>query len=253
MKKESRQIQIHSLLLENERMKVKDLSKILDVTTETIRSDLETMQSQYLVIKEHGWVRLNRSLSERPLSFRENENADRKRLVCIRAMREVKDGQTIFLDGGSTILSGLDSLQSKKDITVVTHSIKVALKCSEMNIRTILAGGEIYRTGERTSGYFTTYLIDHMIFDVAIVGTLGIKNIDGFTTVSIEGIDILRHVINQSRRIIVVSDSSKFDQEANYCFCKFKEIDTLVTDEITDEQRNIVKDVKEIINIEKRL
>ena len=73
MKKEKRQIQIHDLLIEKGRIQIKELARLLNVTTETIRSDITIMESQSLVIKEHGWVRLNQSLTEKPVSFRMNE------------------------------------------------------------------------------------------------------------------------------------------------------------------------------------
>lgn len=68
MKKEKRQIQIHDLLIEKGRIQIKELARLLNVTTETIRSDITIMESQSLVIKEHGWVRF-KSIFNRKTSF----------------------------------------------------------------------------------------------------------------------------------------------------------------------------------------
>ena len=249
MKKEKRQIQIHDLLIEKGRIQIKELARLLNVTTETIRSDITIMESQSLVIKEHGWVRLNQSLTEKPVSFRMNENHTIKRKITMKAFEQIKDGQVIFLDAGSTILSGIDALASKKDITVITHSILTASRLVDLNIHTILTGGDLNKESKRTSGHFSNYVIDHFHFDLAFTGSLGLKDINGFTTVSSEGIDILRHAINQTSKLIVVADLSKFEQNATYIYCNFKEVDAFVTDSLTDKQKNTVKDIKQIITI----
>ncbi|MGN1275783.1 MAG: DeoR/GlpR family DNA-binding transcription regulator [Floccifex sp.] len=249
MKKAVRQIQIHDILLEKGRIPIKELAQILNVTSETIRSDITLLENQSLVIKEHGWVRLNQANNEKPLSFRMNENSQLKRKIAIRAFEEIKDGQVIFLDAGSTILAGVDALAAKKDITVVTHSLLTASRCVDLNIHTVLTGGDLNKESKRTTGYFSNFLIDHYHFDMAFTGSLGFKGIQGFTTVSSEGIDIIRHVINQSNQFYVVADSSKFDSEATYIYCRFKEVDCFVTDSINEAQREKIKDIKRIITL----
>lgn len=249
MKKNTRQIQIYDILLESGRIQIKELANQLHVTTETIRSDLNEMESQSLVIKEHGWVRLNQASDEKPVSFRIHQNKQAKRQICIKAFECIKDGDVIFLDAGSTLLSGVDYLQTKKDITVVTHSILVASHCCDLNIHTILTGGELSKVNKATSGYFSNIMLDRFHFDKAFIGSLGFKDINGFTTCSLNMIDMIRHVINQTDELIVVCDSSKMEVDSPYISCSFKEVDTFVTDSLTQDQRTILKDIKNIITL----
>ena len=247
MKKQERQKKILELLHERERIKIRELAEVLHASSETSRTDLYTLVSQALVIKEHGWARVNKTIKEIPLSYRSQEDHSIKKGLSIRAFQEVKDGQVLFIDGGSTIFAGIEALTYKKEITVVTDSFPVAAKCMENRIKTFFLGGEINELEQRTSGYFATKMLEHFRIDLAILGTLGIKDTDGFTTINMDGIALLRHVINQSKKVLVVCDKKRFEDSAAYIYAKFREVDILVTHPLLPEQKKMVAAVKTII------
>ena len=99
-KKEVRQNQIYQLLVDNGRMRIKDLADQLHVTTETLRTDLVDLEKQRRVVREHGYAHSLSELEESPLQWREKENETDRKAVGIRAMHLVEDNQVIFLDSG---------------------------------------------------------------------------------------------------------------------------------------------------------
>lgn len=113
-KKEERQNRICEILLKSGRMKIKDLAEQLKVTPETLRTDLNTMELAGLIIKEHGYTRLQMGFNESPVSLRNQTNQEKKRKAMIYALSLIKDGEVVFIDSGSTAYSGLPALIGKK-------------------------------------------------------------------------------------------------------------------------------------------
>lgn len=249
MKKSERHLKIREILQEKGRTKVTDLAALLETSAETIRADLEQLEEQSLIIKEHGWARINKSIDVVPLVYRFNEDLNDKQRISVRALQEIKDGQIVYIDGGSTILAGIRLLKSKNDITIVTDSFSVVSKCMEMKINTIFLGGDVHLLEQRTGGYFAIQMINHLQIDLAILGSRGIKNTNGFTTVATYGIELMRHVIDHCEKVIVVCDQNKFQKNGSFVYANFNEIDTLITNVLSDEQFELVKDIKTIIQV----
>lgn len=247
-KKSERQTQIREILIQEDKVRIIDLAKRLKVTPETIRSDLDELEQQNVVRREHGYASAVSSIVELPFNIRGKENIEEKRRVAYRAFQEIKDGQVIFLDSGSTVLAGLPVLANRKDLLIVTNSIPLAYQAGLMNLDVIFCGGRLMNVGMRTYGNEVTDMIDQVSFDLALLGTDGFnEKSDGFTALSYLEIAIKRHIMNRSEKIMMLTDSSKFEKKASFTFCKFHEIDMLVTNKITQEQLNIVKDVKKTI------
>ena len=248
-KKEVRQNQIYQLLVDNGRLRIQDLADQLHVTTETLRTDLVDLEKQRRVVREHGYVRSLSELEESPLQWREKENETDRKVVGIRAMHLIEDNQVIFLDSGSTVLLGVPVLATKHGITVVTNSIPVAYQTALMDINTIFLGGPVTNIGLRTHGHRVVEAVDEITFDVALLGSDGIANAHGFTILSYNEINIKKHVIAQSKKSIVAMDSSKFKKKASFAFCNFRDIDTLVTNHASESDKEIVKEIPEIIEV----
>lgn len=247
-KKEERQSKIYHILLDEGRVSVKELSHRLIVTPETIRSDLTDMENQRRVIREHGYARPLSTLEEVPVQMREQENLNDKRKAAMRAMEEIKDNQTVFLDSGSTILLGLPAL-SHRNVTIVTNGIPLAYEAGLLGYNLIFCGGAVSNVGLRTHGHFCVSVIDRIQFDIALLGTDGLVGATGFTALAFNEISIKEHILAQSKKNIVVTDRSKFEKKASFTIGNFRDIDILVTNPLTDEKRKIVHGVGQIIEV----
>ena len=130
-KAENRQNDIYSKILSDGQVKVVDLANLYHVSMETIRTDLATMANQGLIKKVHGGAKLNESYSEVSVEFKMTKNANEKQKIARKALEYIEDGSTIFLDPGSTTLALAKYLPLKKDLLVVTNSLKIAQVVSE--------------------------------------------------------------------------------------------------------------------------
>lgn len=249
-KKEKRISRILELLKENGRMRVADLARLLDVTPETLRTDLTGLAASHLVEREHGQVRLiNRGWEEEPYIVRNTRNVPQKYAASYAALSKVKDGQVIYVDGGTTVMQGLEALRGKKDLTVVTNSLTGAMILSDMDINTIMVGGTISNQNKYAYGAFTTLVLDHIQFDTVFISTDGFKDCGGFTTRSEMDMETKRQLMARTECLVVISDSSKFGFRAAFRYCSFREVDALYTNRLSDEQREQVQAVRQIIEI----
>ncbi len=248
-KKIQRQNLIYQLLTNGEKLRVKDIASQLQVTPETVRNDLREMEQRKQVIREHGYARSVSTLDEVPIRIRQLDNLEQKKRISYQAFRLIQDDQIIWLDASSTIALGIPMLASHKNLTVVTDGIPQAYQTSLMNIRTILCGGPVSNVGLRTSGNDIINMIDRVHFDIAFLGSDGLKNARGFTALNYDEIAIKSHLLIQSDQIVVAMDTSKFDKKAGYKICDYKDVDILVTNTLTKAQKEIVYEIPKIIEV----
>ncbi len=248
-KKVQRQSKLYKILLKQGKTKVTDLADQLMVTPETIRSDLSEMEKQHRIIREHGFARPISSVSEVPFQMRELENIQAKRRIAFRALQEVKPNSTIFLDAGSTISLGLASLPRNQNVTIVTNGIPLAYEASLLGFHVIVCSGELSNVGIRTYDAISNELIEQMQFDCCVLTCDGIGKGAYFATKDFHDVGIKRLVLAHSKRKIVAMDQSKFNENGSYNFGALKEFDCLVCNPLTPKQKQLVKGMKEIIEV----
>ena len=251
-KKEERQLQIRQILEEKEKIKVTELAKLLSVTPETLRKDLDELQERKILVREHGYAKIQSSSVETFVELKAQKNKEMKKIVALEAFSRIENGMTVYLDSGSTILTAISALRNKSDITIVTNSILVAYECANMNLNIIMAGGLLFNIGKRTYGHFATEIIDHLNIDLAIMGTDAFTEKSHGFTISADELGFKRHGINQSAKKIMISDASKVNNKADiapYAFCKFNEFDEFITNHLTPEQYDVVKTVKKVTQV----
>ncbi|WP_289770300.1 DeoR/GlpR family DNA-binding transcription regulator [Faecalibaculum rodentium] len=239
-RKEQRLTDLRKILEEQGRVRTRDLAQMLDVTPETLRSDLDLLESQGLIEREHGAARLR---------VLDKETPPEKMQVTIRALQEVKDGDIVFIDAGSTILTALNHLSSRRDLTIVVNSLPAAQSCLDMGFHCLFIGGQMRRSGGHTYGYFAEQMVDNITIDIAILGTTGIEGVDGFSVYRAEEVGIRRHIIRQTRRLVIVMGRHKLNQPGYYRYASFREADLLVTNHLTPEQKKRFSGVRQIVEV----
>ncbi|MCX7714155.1 MAG: DeoR/GlpR family DNA-binding transcription regulator [Clostridia bacterium] len=140
-----RRSQIEQLIMQNKSVLVLDLAKRFDVTTETIRADLEKLERQGILVRTYGGATLvEENEPEMTLKERETINYEGKHSIGICAAHLIKDGETIFLDASTSSLHVARSIKDKKGITVITNAEKVASELAGCdNIKVISTGGNL--------------------------------------------------------------------------------------------------------------
>ena len=208
-----------------------ELSGELSVSGETIRRDIKDMARRGLLERVHGGAVLPNLIREPAFQRRLGQNAEAKRIIAQRVAQEIRNGDSLMLDTGTTTSYVARSLIDHSDLLVVTNSTDVARTLASRNRnRVYLCGGEARADdgavfGSAAIDFIRQFRVEHAILSIAAVSER-----DGLLDFHVSEASYSRAVIGQARRTFVVADHSKFESHAPVRVCGFEMIDALVTD-----------------------
>lgn len=239
---EERQQAIASLVIANGRASVAELAQAYDVTTETVRRDLATLDKAGVLRRVHGGAVPVRALHlvEAGVGERETTRAEHKDAIA-RAAAELlpESGATILLDAGTTTACIAAHLPDDRELVVVTNSVPVAARLAAMpSISLQLLGGRVRGITQATVGEQALRVLDTLRVDMAFIGTNGISARHGLSTPDSDEAAVKRAMVSAANYVVAVADSSKIGREDFVSFTPLSSVDTLITDsEITDADR----------------
>lgn len=213
------------------RVGVAELADDLGVTQETIRRDLSQLEQTGLIRRVHGGAisaenqRLEPEVVERSLSMMEA-----KRAIAERALGELPGEGTVFLDAGTTTGELADVLPAGRQLTVVTHSLSIALTLAgRPSYRVLTVGGEVRGTTLATVGPWATDRLGLINTDVAFIATNGITPDRGLTTPNHLEAAIKRRIIQTAKRVVLLADHTKVGPEYFETFAAASDVDLFIT------------------------
>lgn len=243
---ERRQKILEKLKQEN-RVYVSQLSKIFDVTEETIRRDLDKLEEEDLIRRDYGGAVLNSYISE-DLSFLKRSliNGDLKNLIAKTAQKLIDDDSTIMMDSSTTCLALLNLLRQRKNLTIITNSIRLAYDFSGVPFKIISVGGTLRAKSFALTGAITCNTLRNYFVDYAILSCKGIDIERGVMESNDEESTVKQVMIAQAKKVILLVDSSKFDKISFTKTCDFSKISILVTDREPSEDWKISLDAQQV-------
>lgn len=185
------------------------------VSISTLRRDLKELEALGKV--EHlsgGAVRLLSAVHEVSISTRSGLHGSEKEQIAQVALRFVEDGDTLYLDSGSTC-TALLRLLLDRDVTIYTTDASACLIKSETRAQLIVVGGEFNYVNSSFCGSMTESILRDLYFDKAFIGTNAIDEDRGVMTPSYVEAAKKRIVRENSNKAYVLCDSSKFHQFSN--------------------------------------
>ncbi|MHB8133497.1 MAG: DeoR/GlpR family DNA-binding transcription regulator [Anaerolineaceae bacterium] len=215
---------------------VSDLVKEFKVSEMTIRRDLDILENQGLLRRVHGGAVSRRGRSyEPPFMLRTSENLDNKIRISQAAANLIQNGDSITLDVGTTTLEIARHLQNKQDLTVITPSLQIANELiNHPGIRLILTGG-ILRIGELSMvGHLAERIFEDFFVDKLFLGAGAVDLKTGVSEFNIEDALVKRAMVKSAKSVVLVADSSKFNQVAFTSIVPLSEIHTIITDKELD-------------------
>ncbi len=228
-----RQRRIMELIRRDRAVEVHVLSGLFSVSELTVRRDLDQLASEGLVERTHGGATLRRSLPIEPLySEKSAEQREQKIIIARKAAELIENGDTVFINSGSTTFEVINALREKQ-ITIVTNNIDATRVADEGALFTLVCIGGVYRSRSHSvSGSLSSPLIDQIYANKAIIGVDGISITSGLTTPVIEEAQTSRKMIERTvGSVIVVADGSKIGVVSNFVTVGIDSVDVLVTDE----------------------
>lgn len=240
-----RREKILELLQEDGSAKVVDLARLFKVTEVTIRQDLEKLDKDGLVIKEHGGAFFKNVEDQvRTFSLVHQDNMDKKERIAIKCLEFIESGDTIILDSGSTTTEIAKKLKGIKNLTVITNALNIALILgAEPGIEVIMTGGEfkpptLSLTGQKAADFFKGLNVNKLF-----LATAGISLKAGLTYPSISDIVVKKAMIDAAETTYLVADSTKIGKSAFASLGALSLINYIVTDSgIQDNYLKVFQD-----------
>lgn len=209
----------------------------------TVRRDLKRLEHQGLIRRSHGAVALAESRGFEPFlhdpGFREqlHHMAAEKRRIAAAAAALVRDGDTIGLAPGTTVAQMTRYLHSRRDLTVVTNALNVAMDMSRQSQwRVHLTGGYLSGSWLALVGPKAVEFISAIFSDVFFFGANGVNVEHGVTDRHPEEAAMNQAMARQARKRVLLVDHTKFGYTARYLVCPAKEVDVIITDAGASEE-----------------
>lgn len=211
---------------------VSELATRLETSRETIRRDLSALARHRKIEKFHGGATLPTAGLEGPFRDRMTQNAAAKVRIANAAQPLFAPGETLLIDTGSTTVFFAEMIAGLKGLTVVTNSSEVATVVSRgaAGNKVFLIGGEFVGDNRETVGSLAVSQLRAFRAHHAVLTVAALDARAGAMDFNIEEAQIARTMIEQSEKVTVLADASKFDRIASFEVCDLVRIDTLVCD-----------------------
>lgn len=242
-----RRKKILNMLEKNGQVFVHELSEEFDVSEVTIRNDLELFESKKLLIRSRGGaMKYENSVGmDFQLSDKDKINYAEKIRIGKKAAALVNPGETIILDSGTTTMEIAKNLSPDDAINVITNAFNIANQLiNSPNINIIVPGGTLRKNSHSLVGPLAEKSIRNFYVDKVFLGVDGFDTSQGAFTPNIEEASLNQIMIEISKEVILVADSSKFKRRSLAFICPVNKIDIVVTDEhISREDQNRLADL----------
>lgn len=232
MKKSDRSRIILETLERSGQLQIADLARATNVSEMTIRRDLEALEAVGALIRVHGGAvpALSRSLSPQ-FHTRTMRNDEAKRRIGAAAAAQLRDGETVIIDAGSTTAHVAAALAGRSNLRILALDLRIADRLADEPGMTVMVAGGTIRPVERSIyGVMAERSIAGLNFDTFVMSAGGIDADAGITEYNPDDASVKRAAIDSARRTIVVADESKMGVVTFANVCRLDDVDALVTD-----------------------
>ena len=218
-------------LQQNKQVNISQLNEQFSVSEVTLRKDLRYLENKSLLIRSRGGAMLPIKVGD-DLSVKKRMvlNLSQKKIIATAAISLIKEGDTIILDSGTTLMQLTNHLGKFKKLTIITNALDIAIKLSEFNnLKIIVPGGIFHKKSCSLVGVSAIENFQMFRADKYFVSADGINN-EGIFTSNLEEGQIAKLIMSHAKENIVLVDSSKFDRNGIINFASLSKIHTLITD-----------------------
>ena len=223
---------------------------LFEVNEMTIRRDLIALEKIGEATRIHGgavpWSPFPDGLDIMTAAPRQNQI-----LIAKETVKQLEPNISVMLNTGTTVLQVAREIAAKEiPLTVITNSLPVAIALYRTPCQVVLPGGSLRQKWADLSGPLTRKNLDEYYVDVLITGCDAAMSEDGFFTDDINLAEIEQKSVEISKKVIVVTESSKFGHRSFAKFAELDEIDSLITDndmKKTDKENIRKRDINLIL------
>ncbi|PIF43315.1 DeoR family transcriptional regulator [Chryseobacterium sp. 52] len=219
---------------------VQDLCERFNVSSVTVRKDLNYLESLGLLFRNHGGASKHvRYAYERNVDEKENINVEAKQNIAKAALQLIQENDCIILASGTTMHYLARMLANFGPLTVLTSSLRVALElCNNPNINIIQLGGEVRKSSTSIVGSISETILRQFSCNKLFLGVDGIDMEFGISTSNAAEAHLNQLMIECSEKVVILGDSSKLNKKGFGKIATLDKIDYLITDSgICEEDR----------------
>ncbi|MFF2775528.1 DeoR/GlpR family DNA-binding transcription regulator [Streptomyces sp. NPDC058052] len=247
MSKRERWNALLELLATEGRLEVEETAAALDVSSATIRRDLDELAEQQMLVRTRGGALAHGVSYELPLRYKSSRHASEKQRIAAAAVELVGDGDVVGFNGGTTTTEvaralalraggGRRDTSDATDVTapvftVVTNALNIAGELAvRPQVKLVVTGGVARPQTYELVGPLTAGVLNEVVLDVAVLGVDGLDPRLGVMTRQEDEASISRLFAERAQRVVVVADSSKMGRRAFARICGLDAVDVVVTD-----------------------
>ncbi|HEI8671433.1 TPA: DeoR/GlpR family DNA-binding transcription regulator [Serratia marcescens] len=239
---------ITEVLSQRGRVMVQEVAQLCQISIETARRDLALLERRGLLLRSHGGaVFVEPPAVEKTYvpaeidqgeSFRQrsNESPEQKTRIAKRALGFIAPGDCLLLDSSSTSWFLARQLPDIS-LVVLTNSLHIiqTLAC-KANVRTIGLGGEYSAKYEDFIGVLAEQMLKEFVINKLFFSCHGICQDGGIRESNEHHARLKQQMLLASERKFLLVDSNKFGRRSFARICHYREIDTLITDRLGDDE-----------------
>ena len=233
---------------------VKDLAKRYSVTMETIRKDLEDIINENSDIRKvyGGALKSSSNIVDESYNLRNELFSNEKSILAEKGANLINDGDSIFLDAGTTVSKIIPHLKSKQNLKIVTVSISVInefinfFSGIDHTHSIFLVGGEVKPNLLSTSGVKVASDLENYFFDKAFLTLDGISLENGITSHNHDEALVTKTALKQSLENIFLITDEKFDTSKFYKVCNLNQVNSLIS---VNTENSFLKNLVKNFNI----
>ena len=211
-----RQAKIADLVRENGFLSVETLSDRFDVSTQTIRRDLNILCNYGLARRRHGGIERTSDSGNLTYGSRQILERSAKQAIALEVAKHVPDGASLAFSIGTTPQVVAEALVHHENLKIFTNNLNIAmLSCANPSFEVNIAGGRLRNNdrdilGTGIESFLSSYMVDFGIYGVAGVSERG--TLLDFYEEEVRARELVRQ---NSRRTFLVLDHTKFGRVAH--------------------------------------
>ncbi|MGD9224593.1 MAG: DeoR/GlpR family transcriptional regulator [Desulfobacteraceae bacterium] len=226
-----RQVKIQDIVHAKGFVTIEYLARKFKVTPQTIRRDINLLTEKGVINRYHGGAGVDSSIENVAYNERKVLCYKEKQKIAVTVAEQIPDHASLFINIGTTTEAIAQALCNHKNLRIITNNLNVAgILSADSNFEVIVAGGLVRHRDCGIIGEATIDFIQQFKVDYGIIGISGI-DIDGtLLDFDYREVRAARAIIDNSRKIFLAADHTKFGRNAMVRLGSIEEIDALFTD-----------------------
>ncbi|MBQ2714214.1 MAG: DeoR/GlpR transcriptional regulator [Clostridia bacterium] len=232
--RENNEREILRILDQKKSVKVNELVELLSVSPSTVRRELKDLEEKGLISRTHGGAMVNDEKNYFPaFSFRSHQNSLGKKKIALSAIKLIKNGDVVFLDGSTSAFFIAEYLKEFENVKVFTNGIDTLSLLSKHNVTAYSTGGKVSKENSSVLvGHYAENTIKSIHADVAFFSAQSILS-NGEIYDCFEEENVLRKVMLDNSKVkVFLCDGTKFGRTAPFRLCNVNDVDYVISDAI---------------------